>query len=219
MMTLRINDEVPNFTATTTEGEINFHEWLGGGWALLFSHPKDFTPVCTTELGAVAALKTEFDKRNCKIIGISVDGVNDHNAWSKDIEASQGYPINYPLIGDPTLEIVKLFDMLPAEDGNTAQGRTAANNATARSVFFIGPDKKIKATLTYPMSTGRNFFELLRVLDSLRLTAAEQVATPANWKDGDDVIILPSVSDEEAAKKYKDGWQSPLPYIRLVKQP
>lgn len=218
-MTLRINDEVPNFTATTTEGEINFHEWLGGGWALLFSHPKDFTPVCTTELGAVAALKTEFDKRNCKIIGISVDGVNDHNAWSKDIEASQGYPINYPLIGDPTLEIVKLFDMLPAEDGNTAQGRTAANNATARSVFFIGPDKKIKATLTYPMSTGRNFFELLRVLDSLRLTAAEQVATPANWKDGDDVIILPSVSDEEAAKKYKDGWQSPLPYIRLVKQP
>ncbi len=219
MMTLRINDEVPNFTATTTEGEINFHEWLGGGWALLFSHPKDFTPVCTTELGAVAALKTEFDKRNCKIIGISVDGVHDHNAWSKDIEASQGYPINYPLIGDPTLEIVKLFDMLPAEDGNTAQGRTAANNATARSVFFIGPDKKIKATLTYPMSTGRNFFELLRVLDSLRLTAAEQVATPANWKDGDDVIILPSVSDEEAAKKYKDGWQSPLPYIRLVKQP
>jgi alkyl hydroperoxide reductase subunit AhpC len=219
MMTLRINDEVPNFTATTTEGEINFHEWLGGGWALLFSHPKDFTPVCTTELGAVAALKTEFDKRNCKIIGISVDGVHDHNAWSKDIEASQGYPINYPLIGDPTLEIVKLFDMLPAEDGNTAQGRTAANNATARSVFFIGPDKKIKATLTYPMSTGRNFFELLRVLDSMRLTAAEQVATPANWKDGDDVIILPSVSDEEAAKKYKDGWQSPLPYIRLVKQP
>jgi alkyl hydroperoxide reductase subunit AhpC len=218
-MTLRINDEVPNFTATTTEGEINFHEWLGGGWALLFSHPKDFTPVCTTELGAVAALKTEFDKRNCKIIGISVDGVHDHNAWSKDIEASQGYPINYPLIGDPTLEIVKLFDMLPAEDGNTAQGRTAANNATARSVFFIGPDKKIKATLTYPMSTGRNFFELLRVLDSMRLTAAEQVATPANWKDGDDVIILPSVSDEEAAKKYKDGWQSPLPYIRLVKQP
>ena len=218
-MTLRINDEVPNFTATTTEGEINFHEWLGGEWALLFSHPKDFTPVCTTELGAVAALKTEFDKRNCKIIGISVDGVHDHNAWSKDIEASQGYPINYPLIGDPTLEIVKLFDMLPAEDGNTAQGRTAANNATARSVFFIGPDKKIKATLTYPMSTGRNFFELLRVLDSMRLTAAEQVATPANWKDGDDVIILPSVSDEEAAKKYKDGWQSPLPYIRLVKQP
>tara|TARA_B110000263_G_scaffold247445_1_gene260327 strand:+ start:1514 stop:2170 length:657 start_codon:yes stop_codon:yes gene_type:complete len=218
-MTLRINDEVPNFTATTTEGEINFHEWLGGEWALLFSHPKDFTPVCTTELGAVAALKTEFDKRNCKIIGISVDGVHDHNAWSKDIEASQGYPINYPLIGDPTLEIVKLFDMLPAEDGNTAQGRTAANNATARSVFFIGPDKKIKATLTYPMSTGRNFFELLRVLDSMRLTAAEQVATPANWKDGDDVIILPSVSDEEAAKKYKDGWQSPLPYIRLIKQP
>ncbi len=218
-MTLRINDEVPNFTANTTEGEINFHNWVGGGWALLFSHPKDFTPVCTTELGAVAGLKKEFDKRDCKIIGISVDGVNDHKAWSKDIEASQGHAINYPLIGDPTLEIVKLFDMLPAEDGNSSEGRTAATNATARSVFFIGPDKKIKATLTYPMSTGRNFFELLRVLDSLRLTAAEQVATPANWNDGDDVIILPSVSDENAAKKYKDGWESPLPYIRLVKQP
>jgi alkyl hydroperoxide reductase subunit AhpC len=218
-MTLRINDEVPNFTANTTEGEINFHNWVGGGWALLFSHPKDFTPVCTTELGAVAGLKKEFDKRDCKIIGISVDGVSDHKAWSKDIEASQGHAINYPLIGDPTLEIVKLFDMLPAEDGNSSEGRTAATNATARSVFFIGPDKKIKATLTYPMSTGRNFFELLRVLDSLRLTAAEQVATPANWNDGDDVIILPSVSDENAAKKYKDGWESPLPYIRLVKQP
>ena len=218
-MTLRINDEVPNFTANTTEGEINFHNWVDGGWALLFSHPKDFTPVCTTELGAVAGLKKEFDKRDCKIIGISVDGVSDHKAWSKDIEASQGHAINYPLIGDPTLEIVKLFDMLPAEDGNSSEGRTAATNATARSVFFIGPDKKIKATLTYPMSTGRNFFELLRVLDSLRLTAAEQVATPANWNDGDDVIILPSVSDENAAKKYKDGWESPLPYIRLVKQP
>ena len=218
-MTLRINDEVPNFTANTTEGEINFHNWIGEGWALLFSHPKDFTPVCTTELGAVAGLKTEFDKRNCKIIGISVDGVSDHDAWSKDIEASQGHAINYPLIGDPTLEIVKLFDMLPAEDGNSSEGRTAATNATARSVFFIGPDKKIKATLTYPMSTGRNFFELLRVLDSIRLTAAEQVATPANWNDGDDVIILPSVSDEDAAKKYTAGWESPLPYIRVVKQP
>jgi len=218
-MTLRINDEVPNFTANTTQGEINFHDWIGEGWALLFSHPKDFTPVCTTELGAVAGLKTEFDKRNCKIIGISVDGVSDHDAWSKDIEASQGHAINYPLIGDPTLEIVKLFDMLPAEDGNSSEGRTAATNATARSVFFIGPDKKIKATLTYPMSTGRNFFELLRVLDSIRLTAAEQVATPANWNDGDDVIILPSVSDEDAAKKYTAGWESPLPYIRVVKQP
>ena len=218
-MTLRINDEVPNFTANTTQGEINFHDWIGEGWALLFSHPKDFTPVCTTELGAVAGLKTEFDKRNCKIIGISVDGVSDHDAWSKDIEASQGHAINYPLIGDPTLEIVKLFDMLPAEDGNSSEGRTAATNATARSVFFIGPDKKIKATLTYPMSTGRNFFELLRVLDSIRLTAAEQVATPANWNDGDDVINLPSISDEDAAKKYTDGWKSPLPYIRVVKQP
>ena len=218
-MTLRINDEVPNFTANTTEGEINFHNWIGEGWALLFSHPKDFTPVCTTELGAVAGLKTEFDKRNCKIIGISVDGVSDHTAWSKDIEASQGHDINYPLIGDPTHEIVKLLDMLPAEDGNSSEGRTAATNATARSVFFIGPDKKIKATLTYPMSTGRNFFELVRVLDSIRLTAAEQVATPANWNDGDDVIILPSISDEDAAKKYTDGWKSPLPYIRIVKQP
>ena len=218
-MTLRINDEVPNFTANTTEGEINFHDWIGKGWALLFSHPKDFTPVCTTELGAVAGLKTEFDKRNCKIIGISVDGVSDHTAWSKDIEASQGHAINYPLIGDPTLEIVKLFDMLPAEDGNSSEGRTAATNATARSVFFIGPDKKIKSTLTYPMSTGRNFFELLRVLELIRLTAAEQVATPANWNDGDDVIILPSISDEDAAKKYTDGWESPLPYIRVVKQP
>ena len=218
-MTLKINSLAPDFKAKTTIGDISFHEWLGDSWGVLFSHPKDFTPVCTTELGAVAGLKTEFDKRNCKIIGISVDGVSDHTAWSKDIEASQGHAINYPLIGDPTLEIVKLFDMLPAEDGNSSEGRTAATNATARSVFFIGPDKKIKATLTYPMSTGRNFFELLRVLDSIRLTAAEQVATPANWNDGDDVIILPSISDEDAAKKYTDGWESPLPYIRVVKQP
>ena len=218
-MSLRINDDAPDFTATTTEGNIQFHDWIGTSWVVLFSHPKDFTPVCTTELGAVAGLKPEFDKRNCKIIGISVDGVSDHVAWSKDIELSQGNAINYPLIGDPTLEIVKLFDMLPSDDGNSSSGRTAADNATARSVFIIGPDKKIKATLTYPMSTGRNFYEILRLLDSLQLTATEQVATPANWENGENVIILPSVSDEDASKKYVDGWDSPLPYIRLVKQP
>ena len=218
-MTLRINNEAPNFVAETTEGTIDFHEWIGDGWAILFSHPKDFTPVCTTELGAVAGLKDEFEKRNCKILGISVDGVSDHQAWSGDIEASQGHAINYPLIGDPELKVVKLYDMLPDEAGDTSEGRTAADNATARSVFLIGPDKKIKATLTYPMSTGRNFVEILRLLDSCQLTAKEQVATPANWKQGDDVIILPSVSDEDAKAKYPDGWQQPLPYIRIVPQP
>ena len=218
-MALRINDEAPNFTADTTEGSITFHDWIGSGWALLFSHPKDFTPVCTTELGAVAGLQQDFLNRNCKIIGISVDGVGDHSAWSKDIESSQGHAVNYPLIGDPELNVVKLYDMLPAEAGDTCVGRTAADNATARSVFIIGPDKTIKATLTYPMTTGRNFTEILRILDSCQLTAKEQVATPANWDVGDDVIIVPSVSDEEAAKKYPDGWESPLPYIRLVKQP
>ena len=218
-MSLRINEVAPDFTAETTEGTINFHDWVGDGWALLFSHPKDFTPVCTTELGAVAGLKPEFDKRGCKIIGISVDGVSDHEAWSQDSEASQGHAINYPLIGDPSLEIVKLYDMLPADAGDTSEGRTAADNATARSVFIIGPDKRIKATLTYPMTTGRNFAEILRLLDSCQLTANEQVATPANWEQGDDVIIVPSVSDESAAEKYPDGWTSPLPYIRLVKQP
>ena len=218
-MALRINDEAPNFTADTTEGSITFHDWIGSGWALLFSHPKDFTPVCTTELGAVAGLQQDFLDRNCKIIGISVDGVGDHSAWSKDIESSQGHAVNYPLIGDPGLNVVKLYDMLPAEAGDTCVGRTAADNATARSVFIIGPDKTIKATLTYPMTTGRNFAEILRILDSCQLTAKEQVATPANWDVGDDVIIVPSVSDEEAAKKYPDGWESPLPYIRLVKQP
>jgi len=185
----------------------------------LFSHPKDFTPVCTTELGAVAGLKDEFEKRNCKILGISVDGVSDHQAWSKDIEASQGHALNYPLIGDPELKVVKLYDMLPAEAGDTCEGRTAADNATARSVFLIGPDKKIKATLTYPMSTGRNFDEILRLLDSCQLTAKEQVATPANWEQGEDVIILPAVSDEDAKAKYPDGWQQPLPYLRIVPQP
>ena len=218
-MTLRINDEAPNFTAQTTEGEIDFHEWIGDSWCVLFSHPKDFTPVCTTELGAVAGLKGEFDRRNCKVIGISVDGVRDHAAWSKDIEASQGHAVNYPLIGDPTLDIVKRYDMLPADAGDTSQGRTPMDNATARSVFIIGPDKRIKATLTYPMSTGRNFAEILRLVDSVQLTAAEQVATPANWEHGDDVIILPAVSDEAARARYPQGWQQPLPYIRVIPQP
>ena len=218
-MTLRINDEAPNFTAQTTEGEIDFHEWIGDGWCVLFSHPKDFTPVCTTELGTVAGLKGEFDRRNCKVIGISVDGVSDHHAWSKDIEASQGHALNYPLIGDPTLDIVKRYDMLPADAGDTSEGRTPMDNATARSVFIIGSDKRIKATLTYPMSTGRNFVEILRLVDSVQLTAKEQVATPANWEDGDDVIILPAVSDEAARAKYPQGWQQPLPYIRVVPQP
>ncbi len=218
-MTLRINEEAPNFTAQTTQGEIDFHDWIGDGWCVLFSHPKDFTPVCTTELGTVAGLKGEFDRRNCKVIGISVDGVSDHEAWSKDIEASQGHAVNYPLIGDPTLDIVKRYDMLPADAGDTSAGRTPMDNATARSVFIIGPDKRIKATLTYPMSTGRNFAEILRLVDSVQLTAKEQVATPANWERGDDVIILPAVSDEAARAKYPQGWQQPLPYIRVVPQP
>jgi alkyl hydroperoxide reductase subunit AhpC len=218
-MSLRINDVAPDFTAETTHGTISFHDWMGEGWALLFSHPKDFTPVCTTELGTLAGLKSEFDQRNCKIIGISVDGVSDHDAWTKDIESSQGHAVNYPLIGDPDLEVVKLYDMLPADTGASSQGRTAADNATARSVFIIGPDKAIKATMTYPMSTGRNFVEILRLLDSCQLTAKEKVATPANWNQGDDVIIAPAVSDEDAAKKYPDGWESPLPYIRVIPQP
>ncbi|HSR50709.1 MAG TPA: peroxiredoxin [Acidobacteriota bacterium] len=218
-MSLRINDTAPDFTAQTTDGTIQFHHWIGNGWAILFSHPKDFTPVCTTELGAVAGLKDEFAKRNCKVMGISVDGVSDHKAWSKDIESSQGHPLNFPLVGDPELKIVKLYDMLPADAGDKAQGRTPMDNATARSVFVIGPDKKIKATLTYPMSTGRNFAEILRLLDSCQLTAEKQVATPADWKQGEDVIIAPSVSDDEAHKRYPDGWKQPLPYIRIVPQP
>jgi alkyl hydroperoxide reductase subunit AhpC len=218
-MSLRINAEAPNFTAETTEGTITFHDWIGNGWSVLFSHPKDFTPVCTTELGTVASLKPEFEKRNCKVIGISVDGVSNHEKWSKDIEASQGHAVNYPLIGDPELKVVKLYDMLPADAGDTSEGRTPADNATARSVFIIGPDKKIKATLTYPMSTGRNFDEILRLVDSCQLTATKKVATPANWKQGNDVIILPSVSDEAAKETYPDGWESPLPYIRVVPQP
>jgi len=215
-MVLRINDIAPDFTAETTEGPIHFHDWIGDGWALLFSHPKDFTPVCTTELGAVAALQDEFTARDCKIIGISVDGVEDHLAWKSDIEASQGHAVRYPLIGDPNLEVVKAYDMLPAEAGDTCAGRTPADNATARTVFVIGPDKKIKATLTYPMSTGRNFAEILRLLDSLQLTATRQLATPANWQPGDDVIIAPSISDEAARQRFPDGWEQPLPYLRIV---
>ncbi len=218
-MALRINDEAPGFTADTTQGNIQFHDWIGDGWAIMFSHPKDFTPICTTELGYMAGLKPEFDKRNCKILGLSVDGVSDHAAWSKDIEESQGHAVNYPLIGDPGLEIAKLYDMLPAEAGDTSEGRTAVDNATVRSVFLVGPDKKIKLSLTYPMSTGRNFDELLRVLDSCQLTAKHKVATPVNWKQGEDVIIVPAVSNEAAQEKYPDGWKSPLPYLRIVPQP
>jgi alkyl hydroperoxide reductase subunit AhpC len=218
-MSLRINDIAPDFTAETTQGTINFHEWIGDGWALLFSHPKDFTPVCTTELGAAAAMQGDFADRNCKIIGISVDGVSDHVEWSKDIEASQGHAVGYPLIGDPGLEVVKAYDMLPADAGDTSDGRTPKDNATARSVFVIGPDKTIKATLTYPMSTGRNFAELLRLVESCQLTVEQQLATPANWQQGDDVIISPSVSDEVARERFPEGWEQPLPYIRLVKQP
>jgi alkyl hydroperoxide reductase subunit AhpC len=218
-MSLRINSEAPNFTAETTEGTINFHEWIGNSWAVLFSHPKDFTPVCTTELGYVARLKKEFDKRNCKIIGLSVDSVSDHKKWSKDIEETQGHAVNYPMIGDPELKVAKAYDMLPEDAGASAQGRTAADNATVRSVFIIGPDKKIKAMLTYPMSTGRNFDEVLRLLDSCQLTAKHKVATPVNWKQGEDVIIVPAVSDAEAKEKYPAGWKAPKPYIRIVPQP
>ncbi|MXW49655.1 MAG: peroxiredoxin [Gammaproteobacteria bacterium] len=218
-MTLRINAQAPNFTAETTQGRIDFHDWIGNGWAVLFSHPKDFTPVCTTELGYMAGLEPEFAKRNCKIIGLSVDPVGNHAAWSKDIEETQGHAVNYPLIGDPELAVAKLYDMLPAEAGDAAEGRTAADNATVRSVFVIGPDKGIKAMLTYPMSTGRNFDEVLRLLDSCQLTAKHKVATPVNWKQGEDVIIVPAVSDEEAKAKFPDGWKAPKPYLRIVPQP
>jgi alkyl hydroperoxide reductase subunit AhpC len=218
-MALRINSEAPNFTAQTTQGTIDFHEWIGNGWAILFSHPKDFTPVCTTELGYMAGLKPEFDKRNCKILGLSVDGVGDHEKWSQDIKETQGYAINYPLIGDPELNVAKAYDMLPESAGSTSQGRTAGDNATVRSVFVIGPDKKVKAMLTYPMSTGRNFDEVLRLLDSRQLTAKHKVATPVNWKQGEDVIIVPAVSDAEAKQNYPGGWKAPKPYIRIVPQP
>ena len=218
-MALRIGNEAPDFSAETTEGTINFHDWMGDGWAILFSHPKDFTPVCTTELGYLAGLKPEFDKRNCKVIGLSVDPVDNHAKWSKDIEETQGHAVNYPLIGDTELKVAKLYDMLPADAGDTSEGRTPVDNATVRSVFVIGPDKAIKAMLIYPMSTGRNFDEVLRLLDSCQLTAKHKVATPVNWKQGEDVIIVPAVSDEEAKAKYPGGWESPKPYIRIVPQP
>jgi alkyl hydroperoxide reductase subunit AhpC len=218
-MSLRINSEAPNFTAETTQGRIDFHDWIGNGWAILFSHPKDFTPVCTTELGYMARLKTEFDKRNCKIIGLSVDPVSNHSRWAKDIEETQGHAVNYPMIGDPELKIAKVYDMLPAEAGETSEGRTPADNATVRSVFVIGPDKRVKAMLTYPMTSGRNFDEVLRLLDSCQLTANHQVATPVNWQPGDDVIIAGSVSDDQAREKYPGGWKAPKPYLRIVPQP
>ena len=216
-MALRIGDEAPNFTAQTTEGEIDFHRWIGDKWAVLFSHPKDFSPVCTTELGTMARMKAEFDKRNAKVIGLSADPVDDHKRWAKDIEETQGAAVNYPLIGDHDLKIAKLYDMLPAE---TQPGqRTAADNATVRTVFLIGPDKKIKLMLFYPMTTGRNFDEILRVLDSIQLTASHKVATAANWKQGQDVIIAGSVNDEDAKKLFPAGWKAPKPYLRITQQP
>ncbi len=218
-MSLRIGDEAPNFVAQTTEGEIEFHDWIGDGWAILFSHPKDFTPVCTTELGYMAKLKPEFDKRHGKVIGLSIDSVEDHAAWVGDIEETQGAAINYPLIGDTDLSIAKQYDMIHPNASGNAKGRTAADNATIRSVFIIGPDKCIKLMITYPMSTGRNFDEVLRVLDSCQLTARHKVATPVNWKSGEDVIIVPAVSDEEAKKKFPAGWKAPRPYLRIVPQP
>lgn len=218
-MSIRLNDTAPDFTAETTQGTIHFHEWIGNGWAMLFSHPKDFTPVCTTELGYMARIEPEFAKRNCKIIGLSVDPVESHLKWEKDIEETQGAAVTYPMIGDPSLSIAKLYDMLPGEEPGTSEGRTAATNQTVRSVFVIGPDKKIKLQLTYPMTTGRNFNEILRVLDSMQLTAAHRVATPVNWKDGEDVIIVPAVSDEEAKEKYPGGWKTIKPYLRVIPQP
>lgn len=218
-MGLHIGQEAPNFTAETTQGTLNFHDWIGDGWAVLFSHPKDFTPVCTTELGTVAGMEAEFAKRNCKLIGLSVDSVEDHVAWSKDIEETQGHAVGYPMIGDTDLGVAKKFDMLHPEALGEAKGRTAADNATVRSLFIIGPDKKVKLMITYPMTTGRNFDEVLRTLDSIQLTANHKVATPANWKSGEDVIIVPSVSNEEATQKYPNGFKTIKPYLRTVAQP
>ena len=218
-MSLRINGEAPNFTAQTTEGKINFHDWIGDSWAILFSHPKDFTPVCTTELGYMAKLKPEFDKRNTKVIGLSVDPVDNHARWAQDIAETQGAAPNYPMIGDTDLAVSKLYNMLPEEIEGGSEGRTANDNATVRTVFVIGPDKRIKLMLSYPMSTGRNFDEILRVLDSMQLTAAHRVATPVNWTPGDKVIISGAVSDEEAKSLYPDGWDAPRPYLRIVAQP
>ena len=218
-MSLRINDEAPNFTAQTTHGEINFHDWLGDQWGVLFSHPKDFTPVCTTELGYMAGLEKEFAKRNCKIIGLSVDPVESHKEWEQDIEETQGHAVNYPMIGDSDLQVAKLYNMLPADEPGSSEGRTAVNNATVRSVFVVGPDKTIKLMLTYPMTTGRNFDEILRVLDSMQLTAKHKVATPVNWQSGEDVIIVPAVSDEDAKEMFPDGFETIKPYLRTTKQP
>ncbi len=218
-MTLRINSVAPDFKADTTQGPIEFHKWIGDGWAILFSHPKDFTPVCTTELGYMAGLNPEFQKRNTKILGLSVDPVANHEKWAKDIEETQGHAVTYPMIGDPELKVAKAYDMLPEDAGSTSEGRTAANNATVRSVFVIGPDKQIKAMLTYPMNTGRNFDEVLRILDSVQLTAKHMVATPVNWKQGGDVIIPPAVTDEQAKAKYPNGFKTIKPYLRTVAQP
>ena len=218
-MSLRINDIAPDFTADTTQGPISFHEWIGSGWAVLFSHPKNFTPVCTTELGAMAGLAGEFSKRGAKVIGISVDPVESHAKWKNDIKTATGFNVEYPLIGDKDLKVAKLYDMLPADASGDPKARTAANNATVRTVFMIGPDKKIKLMLFYPMTTGRNFDEILRVLDSMQLTSKHKVATPANWKQGQDVIIAGSVNDEDAKKQYPGGWKAPKPYLRIVPQP
>jgi thioredoxin-dependent peroxiredoxin len=218
-MSLRINDTAPNFKAQTTHGPIDFHEWIGDSWAVLFSHPKDFTPVCTTELGYMAKIEPEFTKRGVKLIGLSVDPVDSHSRWLTDIEETQGAKVNYPIIGDSDLAVAKLYNMLPAEEPGTSEGRTAATNQAVRSVFVVAPDKKIKLILTYPMTTGRNFDEILRVIDSLQLTVKHKVATPANWKQGDDVIIAGSVNDEDAKKLFPGGWKAPRPYLRVVKQP
>ena len=218
-MALRLNDTAPNFTAETTQGAIDFHKWIGDGWAILFSHPKDFTPVCTTELGYMAKIEPDFKKRNAKIIGLSVDPVDSHKRWLGDIEETQGAKVDYPIIGDSELKVSKLYDMLPAEEGGTSEGRTPVTNQTVRSVFVVGPDKKIKLMLTYPMSTGRNFDEILRVLDSLQLTAKHKVSTPVNWRKGEDVIISGSVTDDDAKKMFPEGWRAPRPYMRIVKQP
>jgi alkyl hydroperoxide reductase subunit AhpC len=218
-MTLQLGDIAPDFETDTTEGHIRLHEWLGDSWGVLFSHPKDFTPVCTTELGYMATIKPEFDRRNVKIIGLSVDPVEDHKNWANDIEETQGVAPNYPMIGDPDLKISKLYCMLPASTSGSSQGRTPADNQTVRNVFVIGPDKKIKLVLVYPMTTGRNFEEVLRVIDSMQLTTKHRVATPVNWKPGEDVIIQGSVSDDEAKKLFPSGWKSPRPYLRITKQP
>ena len=218
-MSLRINDTAPNFTAQTTQGPLDFHRWIGDGWAILFSHPKDFTPVCTTELGYMAKLEPEFTKRGCKLIGLSVDALANHAAWARDIEETQGARVSYPMVADTDLSVAKLYNMLPADEPGAADGRTAAANATVRSVFIVGPDKRIKLMMTYPMTTGRNFDEILRVLDSMQLTQAHKVATPVNWKPGDDVIIIASVSDEEAREKYPEGFRTIRPYLRTVRQP